>query len=41
MEKNHLLQVLNIAGGNKSRTASLLGISRPRLHRLLAKYGIE
>jgi DNA-binding NtrC family response regulator len=40
-ERDHVRQVLRAAGGNKSRAAALLGVSRPRLDRLLAKYGID
>ena len=34
-------RVLAATGGHKSRTAQILGVSRPRLDRLLAKHGLE
>jgi DNA-binding NtrC family response regulator len=40
-EREHVRQVLRAAGGNKSRAAALLGVSRPRLDRLIAKHGID
>jgi DNA-binding NtrC family response regulator len=41
MERLHIERVLKITDGHKSRAAEILGISRPRLNRLLAKYGFE
>ncbi len=40
-ERRHVERVLASTGGHKSRTAEILGISRPRLDRLIAKYDIE
>jgi DNA-binding NtrC family response regulator len=40
VEKNHILKVLSAAGGNKTKAASLLGISRRALHRKIDKYGL-
>jgi DNA-binding NtrC family response regulator len=40
MERAHLERVLARNGGNKNRTARVLGISRPRLDRLISKYGL-
>jgi len=40
-ERSHLLQVLLATGGRKARTARILGITRPRLNRLMRKYGID
>ncbi|MDX1393776.1 MAG: sigma-54 dependent transcriptional regulator [Gemmatimonadota bacterium] len=40
-ERKHVARVLEATGGHKSRTASILGISRPRLDRLIAKYEID
>jgi DNA-binding NtrC family response regulator len=36
----HLAQVLKATGGHKTRTAEALGISRPRLDRLIEKHGL-
>ncbi len=41
LEKVHVARVLEIAGGHKGRAADLLGVSRPRLNRLIEKYGLE
>jgi len=41
VEREHVLQVLEATGGQKRRAALILGVSRPRLDRLLRKYGIE
>lgn len=40
-EKQQLLQALDKTGYNISRTASLLGFSRPKLYSRLRKYGIS
>jgi two-component system response regulator HydG len=40
-ERRHVERVLAATGGHKSRTASILDISRPRLDRLIEKYDIE
>jgi two-component system response regulator HydG len=40
-ERRHVVRVLESTGGHKSRTAEILGISRPRLDRLIAKYDLE
>jgi transcriptional regulator with PAS, ATPase and Fis domain len=40
VEKNHILKVISAAGGNKTKAASLLGISRRALHRKIEKYGL-
>ncbi|HYR07609.1 MAG TPA: sigma-54 dependent transcriptional regulator [Longimicrobium sp.] len=37
-QRRHVERVLTHTGGNKSRAARILGISRPRLDRLLAQY---
>jgi len=40
LEKEHLVRVLTAAGGRKAKSAKILGISRPRLNRLMEKYRI-
>ena len=40
-ERDHLLQVLEATGGQKTSTSEILGVSRPRLNRLLKKHGLE
>ncbi len=40
LEKNHIRHILNKTGGNKSKSASLLGISRKALFRRIIKYGL-
>jgi DNA-binding NtrC family response regulator len=40
-ERDHVLGVYGATGGHKSRTAEILGISRPRLDRLLEQYEQE
>ena len=41
VEREHVQRVMNATGGHKARAAELLGVSRPRLNRLLEKYGLE
>jgi DNA-binding NtrC family response regulator len=41
VEREHVARVLDAMGGHKSRTAEILGISRPRLDRLIRKYGLD
>ncbi len=41
LEKSHVQHVMNVTGGHKARAAEILGVSRPRLNRLLEKYGLE
>jgi DNA-binding NtrC family response regulator len=41
LERDHVSHVLEITRGHKGRAASLLGVSRPRLTRLIEKYGLE
>jgi transcriptional regulator with GAF, ATPase, and Fis domain len=40
IERDHVAYVLEAMRGNKSRAADVLGISRPRLVRLIKKYGL-
>lgn len=41
MEAEHVGRVLEATGGNKTRAAEILAISRPRLRRLIKKHGID
>lgn len=41
IESEHLSRVLAATDGNRSRAAEVLEISRPRLRRLMEKYGLE
>jgi DNA-binding NtrC family response regulator len=41
LEKEHLVRVLAATDGQKGRAAEILGVSRPRLNRLLQKYELE
>lgn len=41
LEREHVARVLAATGGHKARTAQILGVSRPRLNRLMEKYGLE
>ena len=40
VERDHVLRVLAATRGHKARAAQILGISRPRLDRILARHGI-
>jgi two-component system NtrC family response regulator len=40
MEREHVIRVLAATRGHKARAAQMLGISRPRLDRILARHGI-
>ena len=40
VERRQVVRVLESTGGHKARAAAVLGISRPRLNRLLDKYGV-
>lgn len=41
IEKNHILSVLEQTGGNKTKTAEILGIGLTTLYRKLQAYGLE
>jgi DNA-binding NtrC family response regulator len=41
VEREHIARVLASTRGHKANTAEILGVSRPRLDRLLRKYGFE
>lgn len=41
LERRHVGRVLEATGGHKTRAAEILGISRPRLNRLIEKYELE
>jgi two-component system response regulator AtoC len=41
VEREHVLRVLKATEGQKGRAAEILGVSRPRLNRLLEKFGLE
>jgi len=41
LEKAHIARVLEMSAGHKGRAADLLGVSRPRLNRLIEKYGLQ
>ncbi len=41
VEQEQVTRALAMTGGHKARAAELLGVSRPRLNRLIEKYGLE
>lgn len=41
MEREHMVRMLKATEGQKGRAAEILGVSRPRLNRMLQKYGID
>ena len=41
IERQHILQLLEECGGNRSRVARILGISRRTVYRKLRQYGVE
>ncbi len=40
VEKKHLQRVLNATAGHKGEACEILGISRPRLRRMMREYGL-
>jgi DNA-binding NtrC family response regulator len=41
VEREHVARVMTATRGHKARAARILGVSRPRLNRLLRQYGLE
>jgi len=41
LERRYILHVLDATGGNKKRTAEILGINRKTLYRMAARFEIE
>ena len=41
VEREQVARALSVTGGHKTRAAELLGVSRPRLNRLIERYGLE
>ena len=41
LEREHVARVMTATRGHKARAAQILGVSRPRLNRLLQQYGLE
>ena len=41
VERQHIVEVLEKAGGNISQAAKLLGVSRPTVYRKMAEYDIR
>ena len=41
LEREHVARVMSATGGHKARAAQILGVSRPRLNRLLQQHGLE
>lgn len=40
LEREHVLRALALTGGNRTRAAEVLGVSKPKLYRLLEKHGL-
>jgi DNA-binding NtrC family response regulator len=41
LERRYLLYVLEVAGGNRTRAAEILGIDRRTLYRMVERYGVD
>ena len=41
LERRYLLYILEIAGGNRTRAAEILGIDRRTLYRMIERYGMD
>jgi DNA-binding NtrC family response regulator len=40
LEGEHLARALALAGGNRTKAAEILGVSKPRLYRMMEKHGL-
>ncbi len=40
-ERELLVRALKAAGRNKTRAAELLGVSRPRLYKMIQRHGVQ
>ena len=40
VEEEHVRRVLDAVEGNKAKAARVLGVSKPKLYRMLDRYGI-
>jgi DNA-binding NtrC family response regulator len=40
LEREHVQRALALTGGNRTRAAEVLGISKPKLYRLLEKHDL-
>lgn len=41
LERRYLLYILEVAGGNRTRAAEILGVDRRTLYRMVERYGID
>ena len=41
LERRYLLYILEVAGGNRTRAAEILGIDRRTLYRMIERYGMD
>jgi DNA-binding NtrC family response regulator len=41
LERRYLLYILEIAGGNRTRAAEILGIDRRTLYRMIERFGMD
>jgi DNA-binding NtrC family response regulator len=41
LERRYLIYVLDVAGGNRTRAAEILGIDRRTLYRMIERYKID
>jgi two-component system NtrC family response regulator len=40
LEAEHLARALALTGGNRTKAAEIMGISKPRLYRMMEKHGL-